>query len=103
MNVKKIFVVLITIVACVIIGAFTLNILLPNVTTSIVDATEDMVTMQLECHSIGMVTVMMVQQWYGKLYQTALIKLIQVLEFKDSNKIKMYKHNKLKGCLGRTS
>ena len=43
MGVKKIFVVLITIVACVIIGAFTLNILLPNVTTSIVDATEDMV------------------------------------------------------------
>ncbi len=43
MGVKKIFIVLITIVACVIIGAFTLNILLPNVTTSIVDATEDMV------------------------------------------------------------
>lgn len=43
MNVKKIFVILITIVACVIIGAFTLNILLPNVTTSLVDAAEDMV------------------------------------------------------------
>ena len=43
MNVKKIFMILITIVACVVIGAFTLNILLPNVTTSLVDATEDMV------------------------------------------------------------
>ena len=43
MSVKKIFVVLVTIVACVIIGAFTLNILLPNVTTSLVDAAEDMV------------------------------------------------------------
>ena len=43
MNVKKIFMILITIVASVVIGAFTLNILLPNVTTSLVDATEDMV------------------------------------------------------------
>lgn len=43
MNVKKIFIILVTIVACVVIGAFTLNILLPNVTTSLVDATENMV------------------------------------------------------------
>lgn len=43
MSVKKIFVTLVTIVACVIIGAFVLNILLPNVTTSLVNAAEDMV------------------------------------------------------------
>lgn len=43
MSVKKIFIVLITIVACVIIGAFVLNILLPNVTTALVDATEQMI------------------------------------------------------------
>jgi len=43
MNVKGIFKVLIVIVACVIIGAFVLNILLPNVTTSMVNSLEDMV------------------------------------------------------------
>lgn len=43
MNVKGIFKVLIVIVACVIIGAFVLNILLPNVTTSMVNTLEDMV------------------------------------------------------------
>lgn len=42
MNVKKIFITLITIVACVIIGAFLLNTLLPNVTTTLIDSTEDM-------------------------------------------------------------
>lgn len=43
MNVKKIFITLITIVACVLIGAFLLNILLPNTTTTLIDATEDMI------------------------------------------------------------
>lgn len=42
MGVKKIFITLITIVACVIIGAFLLNTLLPNVTTTLIDSTEDM-------------------------------------------------------------
>lgn len=42
-SVKKIFTVLIVMVACVMIGALVLNILLPNVTTSIVDALEQMV------------------------------------------------------------
>lgn len=42
-NVKKIFLVLITIVACVLIGAFLLNVLLPNTTTTTVDAVEDMI------------------------------------------------------------
>ncbi len=42
-SVKKIFTVLIIMVACVMIGALVLNILLPNVTTSIVDALEQMV------------------------------------------------------------
>lgn len=43
MSVKKIFVTLITIVACVIIGAFILNTLLPNVTTTLIDSAEDMI------------------------------------------------------------
>lgn len=43
MNVKKIFIVLITIVACVIVGAFLLNVLLPNVTTTLINSTEDMI------------------------------------------------------------
>ena len=43
MSVKKIFITLITIVACVLIGAFILNILLPNVTVALVDATENMI------------------------------------------------------------
>ena len=43
MNVKKIFIVLVTIVACVILGAFVLNILMPNVVTTVIDATEDMI------------------------------------------------------------
>lgn len=42
-SVKKIFTVLIVMVACVMIGALVLNILLPNVATSIVDALEQMV------------------------------------------------------------
>lgn len=43
MSVKKIFVVLITIVACVVLGAFVLNILMPNATTSLVNAAEDQI------------------------------------------------------------
>ena len=43
MTVKKIFITLITIVACVLIGAVVLNTLLPNVTTTLIAATEDMV------------------------------------------------------------
>lgn len=42
-SVKKIFTVLIIMVACVMIGALVLNILVPNVATSIVDALEQMV------------------------------------------------------------
>lgn len=43
MNVKKIFITLITIVACVVIGAFILNTLMPNVTTTLINSTEDMI------------------------------------------------------------
>lgn len=40
MSVKKIFITLIIIVACVIIGALVLNKLVPNATTALVDAVE---------------------------------------------------------------
>lgn len=43
MSVKKVFVTLITIVACVLIGAVVLNTLLPNVTTTLIASTEDMI------------------------------------------------------------
>lgn len=43
MSVKKIFIILITIVGCVIIGALILNTLLPNVTTALIDSAEDMI------------------------------------------------------------
>lgn len=43
MSVKKIFVTLIVVVACVIIGALVLNILLPNTATALVDAVEDQI------------------------------------------------------------
>ena len=43
MNVKKIFITLITVVACVILGAFVLNTLMPNVTTTLIDAVEDQI------------------------------------------------------------
>ena len=43
MDVKKIFIILITIVACVIVGALVLNVLLPNVATALVDSVEDMI------------------------------------------------------------
>ena len=42
-QVKKIFTVLIVMVACVMIGALVLNVLMPNVTDTIVDALETMV------------------------------------------------------------
>lgn len=43
MGVKKIFITLVTIVACVILGAFVLNTLMPNVTTTIINSAEDMI------------------------------------------------------------
>lgn len=43
MSVKKIFITLIIIVACVMIGALILNILMPNVTKTLINATEDMI------------------------------------------------------------
>lgn len=42
MNVGKIFKVLIIVVGCVLVGAFILNLLLPNVTTTLIDSVEDM-------------------------------------------------------------
>jgi hypothetical protein len=41
MDVKKIFILLITIVCCVVIGALVLNVLLPNVTKTLINAVED--------------------------------------------------------------
>lgn len=43
MDVKKIFITLITIVACVMIGALVLNVLLPNVATTLVNSAESMI------------------------------------------------------------
>lgn len=43
MDVKKIFIVLIGVVAVVILGAFVLNILMPNVVVQLVDAVEDLI------------------------------------------------------------
>ena len=43
MSVAKIFKVLIIVVACVIIGALVLNVLLPNTTKSLVNAVENQV------------------------------------------------------------
>lgn len=43
MNVKKIFITLVTVVACVILGAFVLNTLMPNVTTTLINAVEDQI------------------------------------------------------------
>lgn len=42
-SVRKIFTVLIVVVACVLIGAFVLNMLLPNVTKTLINAVEDMI------------------------------------------------------------
>lgn len=41
MSVRKIFIVLITIVICVILGAFVLNVIMPNTVSAIVNAVED--------------------------------------------------------------
>ena len=43
MGVRKIFIVLVTIVICVIIGAFAINTLMPNTVKAVVNATEDMI------------------------------------------------------------
>ena len=43
MNVKKIFIVLITIVALVVIGSLVLNVILPNTATALVDTAEDQI------------------------------------------------------------
>lgn len=43
MSVGKIFKTLIIIVACVLVGALVLNILLPNVATTLVNSTETMI------------------------------------------------------------
>jgi len=43
MSVKKIFILLITIVACVMVGALVLNVLMPNVMTTLVDSVENMI------------------------------------------------------------
>ena len=43
MGVRKIFTVLVTIVVCVIIGAFVINTLMPNAVKSLINATEDMI------------------------------------------------------------
>lgn len=43
MKVNKIFMTLITIVVCVLLGAFILNTLLPNASSTLVNATEDMI------------------------------------------------------------
>lgn len=43
MSVKKIFIILITVVACVMLGALILNVLMPNVMTTIVNSVENMV------------------------------------------------------------
>lgn len=43
MKVSGIFKTLIVIVACVVLGAFALNILMPNAAKSLVNATEDMI------------------------------------------------------------
>lgn len=42
-SVKKIFTVLIVMVGCVVVGALVLNVLLPNISSSLVDALEGMV------------------------------------------------------------
>ena len=42
MSVKNIFITLIVVVACVMIGAFVLNVLMPNVAAQLVNSVEDM-------------------------------------------------------------
>lgn len=43
MGVKKIFITLVTIVACVILGAFVLNVVMPSTTKSLTAAAEQMI------------------------------------------------------------
>ena len=43
MDVKKIFTILITIVACVVIGAFILNLVMPNAITGVASSVENMI------------------------------------------------------------
>lgn len=43
MSVQKIFIILIIVVACVIIGALVLNVLMPNATKTLVNAVEDQI------------------------------------------------------------
>jgi uncharacterized protein involved in outer membrane biogenesis len=43
MSVAKIFKILIVVVACVIVGALVLNVLLPNTTKSLVNSVEDQI------------------------------------------------------------
>ena len=40
MDVKKIFVILITVVACIAVGAFVLNVLMPNVMATVFNAVD---------------------------------------------------------------
>ena len=42
-SVKKIFIILIVVVACVMIGALVLNVLMPNVMVTLVDSVENMI------------------------------------------------------------
>jgi len=42
-DVKKIFITLITIVGLVVVGAFVLNVLVPNTVATLINATEDMI------------------------------------------------------------
>lgn len=41
MSVKKIFIVLITVVVCIVLGAFVLNIVMPNTVAQVVNSVED--------------------------------------------------------------
>jgi len=41
MSVKKIFIILVTIVVCIILGAFVLNVIMPNTVAAVVNAVED--------------------------------------------------------------
>lgn len=43
MSVKKIFMTLVVIVLCILVGAFLINILMPNVVTQVIDSAEDSV------------------------------------------------------------
>ncbi len=57
MSVKKIFMTLVVIVMCIILGAFLINVLLPNVTAQVINSAEDSVFkatgMQFDFNSDG--------------------------------------------------